>query len=140
MFSGASATVAGERHKSAHGALTPLCPTGAFSAGAVRPVGHPLSPLRNPSRPFRFRSNEGRLSGVVLPLSSRNRQCAFRPLRSVGVCANKVRYVLPTEHRSEPMLNGSFPIWRTRAPDPLLTLPLGAAPTGHASSQPVATH
>jgi hypothetical protein len=37
----------------------------------------------DPEPPFRFRSNEGRLSGVVLPLSSRIRLSAFRPERPV---------------------------------------------------------
>ena len=41
-----------------------------------------------------FRSDEGRLSGVVLPLCSRNRLSAFRPKRSYAEHAEYVRYGL----------------------------------------------
>jgi len=36
-----------------------------------------------------FRSNEGQQSGVVPPLSSRNRLSAFRPLQSVALTDTK---------------------------------------------------
>ena len=41
--------------------------------------------LPDPEPPFRFRSNEGRLFGVVLPPRSRNRRSAFRPERTVKI-------------------------------------------------------
>lgn len=52
--------------------------------------------LTDPEPPFRFRSNEGQLFGVMLPLSSRNRLSAFRPKRSFARHSKYVRYELLT--------------------------------------------